>query len=499
MIFGLVVVALGGFWLWKLLNETDEAKRIKNKKWVIIAGILTGLGALMLSVFAFYPFVFIGGFAVIAFGCLRLLQHFREKDPEKREEKKRFLRISQLILIAGGIITLSSFSPLPYVLAIGLALVAVGGLCFWLHKKKTEPEAETEGFIKKYGKFSPYVLGVGALVMLLSFSPLVLDMTSSPEPVEVAAVATPQPEPTPTPTPRPTLTPEEEIVRRYFSDRFTLLTEDNLFSGVTVRAVDSIYGIHDDGVVLGFDDDGTNILFFCPSSDEETWYPVEVFLANTFDFENGEEYHFRTVRIDDPAILAGERDIVQQDDDEEPEEISLASDNAPPGYVLATRENLFSGVRLYWTSSATQPPDKTDPPTIVVAWGAEGGLMEDRVLVDWGWWEHYSAIIGEDMPGIIVIEENDPALTRAERTVQTTELDDFRRIITTGSDSDISRTALARAPLRVYIWNQTDGSVHLGGTVLERVGSLRVLFWDITLETSEVGIDWLYNNFVVPR
>ena len=239
MIFGLVLVVLGGAWLWRLLSEVDEEKRIKKKKRVVFAGIIVAIGVLMLSVFAVYSVVFIAGFALAIFGGVWLLQLLREKDEEKRKEKKRSHRVAQIVLIFGGIITVSSFSPLPPVAAIGFAAIVGGGL--WFLTLRLRAEDVIPAPIKKFNKFSPYIAGAGAFIVLLSFAPLLADLPEAP-PVEVVAVTTPRPEATPTPMP----TPEPEIEEYFEEDYleieplaepvsgFEFAQQNKLYSGVRI-------------------------------------------------------------------------------------------------------------------------------------------------------------------------------------------------------------------------------------------------------------------------
>jgi len=183
-----------------------------------------------------------------------------------------------------------------------------------------------------------------------------------------------------------------------------------------------------------------------------------------------------------------------------------AEDDPFPDYVLATRSNIFAGIHIYERNE--NPEHDSDVPTIVVAFGNEG-LMENYIFVNVGGHEYWTSLnqfieISEYMQreqGIMsIIRKDDPALERAERTTRATEADNFRRIIIEGSDSDISLTALAmNGPLAVYVWNSMDGSISRGGTVVERVSSLQVLFSDINLAVSEEPINVIFNNFVVRR
>ena len=491
MIVALIIVALAGLWLVKLLSEKEEVKRVRNKKWIVIAGIILAVGVLGLSTSSPSPFIFIGGFVVAILGGLLLLKTLREKAAEQPEKINKQMQAAQLVMVAGGIMIASSFSPLPIVLALGLALAVFGGLWLWKIKRTTTEEAEAQ--IKKGNKatFAIVCLAVGGVMVLGSFVPHVLP-SPTPEPV----IAQPVPQattPAPEPTPEPILTLEEEILQRFFGDEHILLAEGNLFSNVTVLINDSELG-SSEVTVLGFSEDGNDVLILDVRSEErERWYSVVEFTEQTFgsgDVWGWDVYHLRAIRIDDPALFAAERTIME-------------TSESLHGFIPATEENLFSGVRVYWKANPEDPDEEAEHWWTIIAFGNEGGLMENQILAaDGGGWETWDTYdffteLAEGWEGAMLIREDDPALERAERETRATEADEFRRI----TSDDISRVGLAQhgGALRVYVWNSMDGSIGLGGTVLERVSMMQVSFWDVNLVTREVSIEYIMNNFVVRK
>ena len=171
------------------------------------------------------------------------------------------------------------------------------------------------------------------------------------------------------------------------------------------------------------------------------------------------------------------------------------------GFVIATRENMFSGVSLYISRNSEPPHEADGEPIVITAWGNIGSIMEDYVFIEGqGHWTHYT-IFTEPLEGFgdYVIRTDDPALIRAEKIFMATEADDFRRITFMEDLGTFGFAARGDAPLPIYMFNAMAGTATFAGYITEPRSAASVMFMDAFGNISQVGVPTIEENYVTRR
>lgn len=164
-----------------------------------------------------------------------------------------------------------------------------------------------------------------------------------------------------------------------------------------------------------------------------------------------------------------------------------------PGYIVASRDKLYSNVKLYWLDSSDMSIHHA---YTILNWGNESGAMKGRVFVEdkdfdnkqyWAYKEEFVDMTPSEY-GVFLIKEDDPALAKKEMIYKSTDADNYRQIETedlvTGKE--------------VY-WMMSDGTMVLDYIVV-KWGFLTVdTISADSMEKEEVDITWAINDHYVKK